>query len=59
MDVIGLRMKAFQDMYEVTDNLGETLPLGLCEDLEAELGWGRWWRLQPSAMLQPSCSADV
>lgn len=23
MDVIGLRMKAFQDMYEVTDNLGE------------------------------------
>lgn len=24
MDVIGLRMKAFQDMYEVTDNLGET-----------------------------------
>lgn len=26
MDVIGLRMKAFQDMYEVTDNLGESLP---------------------------------
>lgn len=26
MDVIGLRMKAFQDMYEVTDNLGETPP---------------------------------
>lgn len=23
VDVIGLRMKAFQDMYEVTDNLGE------------------------------------
>lgn len=26
MDVIGLRMKAFQDIYEVTDNLGETWP---------------------------------
>lgn len=24
MDVIGLRMKDFQDMYEVTDNLGQS-----------------------------------
>lgn len=23
MDVVGLRMKDFQDMYEVTDNLGQ------------------------------------
>lgn len=24
VDVIGLRMKGFQDMYEVTDNLGQS-----------------------------------
>ena len=27
VDVIGLRMKDFQDMYEVTDNLGEPVRL--------------------------------
>lgn len=29
VDVIGLRMKGFQDMYEVTDNLGQSY---LCSD---------------------------
>lgn len=28
VDVIGLRMKDFQDMYEVTDNLGQSI---LCQ----------------------------
>ena len=52
VDVIGLRMKTFQDMYEVTDNLGETGGTFSCVEVEQRSNVLRLL-LQPSSTFQP------